>query len=95
MKKLAKVLALVLAMAMVLGMFGCTKTEAPAATEPAAEGTTAAETAPVEEESNVVVDDTYSDMTSEELYELAKAEGGDINIYSINIKLFHLFQGVY
>lgn len=86
MKKLAKVLALVLALAMVLSAFGCaTDTTKPADTETTQPADTA--TTEPEGESNVNVDESYNDMTSEELYELAKAEGGDINIYSISSRM--------
>ena len=99
-----KILAIVLAMILMLGLMACggekpaaaptgqPKTEANApASEPKADAPkTESEPAPVVEGAGtkvVVGDPKYDDMTADELYELAKAEGGTITIYSDTSKI--------
>ena len=99
-----KILAIVLAMILMLGLVACggekpaaapadqPKTEANApASEPKADAPkTESEPAPVVEGAGtkvVVGDPKYDDMTADELYELAKAEGGTITIYSDTSKI--------
>ncbi len=89
-----KTLALVLAILMTcaLAFTGCSKPAAePAATQaPAAEPAAPADSAvpaATEAPNNVVNDDKWNDMTKEELYELAKAEGGTITVYTISSRM--------
>ena len=91
-----KILALALAIFMTCALVftGCAKpaaepapTQAPA--QPAAPADSAAPAAPAatEEPSNVVADDKWSGMTKDELYDLAKKEGGTITVYTISSRM--------
>ena len=100
--KKSKLLALLLALCVLFGaLAGCAaKTEPEKAAEPAATGDSAAAETPAEtpeapEASSAVEEsaffgpiyDEWSDMTDEELYELAKQEGGEINVYATSSKM--------
>lgn len=100
--KKSKLLALLLALTMVLALFaGCGKQEAQPAQEPAASNNTTTETAetaetpagaeeaPAAEEDYDYgpIYDEWSEMTDEELYQLALEEGGEINVYATSSKM--------
>lgn len=90
-KWIALLLVTCLAVAMLAGCGGgeAAATPAPQANEPAPPAGTAAPApeATPPEESNVVSDTSWNDMTDEELYELAKQEGGEIVIYAITSRM--------
>ena len=106
--KKSKLLALLLALCVLFGaLAGCAaKTEPEKAAEPAATGDSAAAETPAEtpeapEASSAVEEsaffgpiyDEWSDMTDEELYELAKQEGGEINVYATSSKMMKAEEG--
>lgn len=85
--KMKKVLALALAMSMSMTMFGCGSSESKTETAKS-EATEAASAEATEEAADPTAEvDEYESMTDEELYELAKAEGGEINIYATSSKM--------
>lgn len=81
-----KLIALFMAMAMTLTLLaGCGKKAEEPVTTPPAEGTPPVEEPAGPQEGPIY--DEWSDKTDAELYELAKAEGGVINVYANSSKM--------
>ena len=84
--KKRQLIALLLALTMLLAtLVGCSKTENPKE-PPKADSPTEPADAIVSEKYGPIYDE-WSEMTDEELYELAKQEGGEINVYATSSKM--------
>ncbi|MDR1801764.1 MAG: hypothetical protein LBQ95_08015 [Lachnospiraceae bacterium] len=77
-----KAISVILAVILCATLFAaCQKKETPVADVPGDSDGVSGENA------TAANDDSWNDMTDEELYELAKAEGGEINVYTISSRM--------